>query len=96
MATITFTFVDNGVTLALPYELAQADFDRIVAWWRKVYPNDDGTQPGRKEGARRATKGVVTGWVEGSLRDEKIKAASGAADQVPPITVTDPPPADEE
>lgn len=92
MATITFTFLDNGVSLALPYELSQADFDRIVAWWRKSYPNADGTQPNRKEGARRATKAVIQGWVDGSTRDEKIKAASGAADAVPPIDVTEPAP----
>lgn len=90
MASITFTFVDGPNTLAVPYTVTQADFDRLVAWWRKVYPNPDGTQASRGNGAKRASKATIDGWIAGSLRDEKIAAAQGAADAVPPIPVTEP------
>lgn len=89
MASITFTFVDGAQTLPVTYNLAQADFDRIVAWWRKSYPNEDGTQASRGNAGKRASKATIQGWIDGSLRDEKITAAEAAAGNVPDIPVTE-------
>ena len=91
MASITFTFVDGAQTLPVQYDLAQADFDRIVKWMRASYLNEDGTQPSRAQAAKRASRATVQGWIDGSLRDEKIAAAEEAAGNVPDIPVTEPP-----
>jgi hypothetical protein len=79
--TVTITINKTGFNNVFTQEWDDATVDRMIAWAKSAYKNDDGTEPGQGAACNRASKAVVQGWRDNIRRHE---AAEDIAALPPP------------